>query len=101
MYDFAYIECSVPAGVRLPTYRANRTSAMTREIIQLKSELANKLDAMSEVMERWVEARAGGRDTSPCEHEWKELERQFRRLERRIRRREKAERKRSGHDRSE
>lgn len=96
MYDFAYMECSVAPGVTLPTYRANRTPMPDRmdDIVQLQSELANTLLTMSANSEAWIEARAGGRDTSALEREWKNLDQNRRRLERVIARRRKAQEKR-------
>lgn len=91
MYDFAYMECSVAPGVRLPTYRANRTPM--NDIVQLQSELTNTLLTMSANSEAWLEARAGGQDTSTLEQEWKELDQNRRRLERKIVRRQKAQAK--------
>lgn len=92
MYDFAYMECSVAPGVTLPTYRANRTPM--DDMVQLQSELANTLLTMSANSEAWIEARAGGKDTSALEQEWRNLDQNRRRLERVIARRRKAQEKR-------
>lgn len=93
MHDFAYMQCSIPAGVTLPVYRANRTNAIMSELADLTKRLTAIIADMSALGEQWLEARAGGMSTKTFDDQWNELERQRRRIERRIRRIEKIQRK--------
>lgn len=63
------------------------------ERTNLLAEQAQVMAGMDEASIAFLNARAGGKDTSEADARWKALERERRRIERRLRRIEKLERK--------